>query len=82
MTFEQLQELFSLEGINKSPAIFDETKLKWLNGLYIKELPFEKFVEMATPYFEKSKAAGKYDYAKLAKLLQGRVEALTEIPEK
>ena len=82
MTFEQLKELFSLEGINKSPAIFDETKLKWLNGLYIKDLSEEEFLRIATPYFDKSKVNGKYDYAKLAKLVHGRVETLTEIAEK
>jgi len=82
MTFEQLQELFSLEGINKSPAIFDETKMKWLNGLYIKELSPEEFLAIATPYFDNSKVSGKYDYQKLAKLVHGRVEILTEIAEK
>ena len=82
MTFAELQELFSLEGINKSPAIFDEAKMKWLNGLYIKELSEEEFLKMATPYFDNSKIAGKYDYEKVAKLVHGRVEILTEIAEK
>ncbi|MBR5250621.1 MAG: glutamate--tRNA ligase [Clostridia bacterium] len=82
MSFEELKSLFSLEGINKSPAIFDEAKMKWLNGLYIKELSEDDFLKMATPYFENSKVKGKYDYRKLAKLVQGRVEILTEIAEK
>lgn len=82
MSFEQLKQLFGLEGINRSPAIFDETKLKWLNGLYIKELPAEEFLRIATPYLDKSKVAGKYDYAKICPLIQSRVEALTEIPQK
>ncbi len=82
MSFEEMQQLFSIEGINRSPAIFDEIKLKWLNGLYIKEMDADKFLQLATPYLDKSKAAGKYDYTKLAKLIQGRVEALTEIADK
>ena len=42
----------------------------------------EKFVEVAKPYFDKSKIAGKYDYSALAKLLIPRVEILSEIPDK
>lgn len=82
LSFYELKELFSIEGINKSPAIFDEQKLKWLNGLYIKEMTPDEFRAAASPYLDKSKVAGKYDYAKLCALIQGRVEALTEIPEK
>lgn len=82
LSFEELKELFSIEGINKSPAIFDEQKLKWLNGLYIKELTPDEFLAAATPYLDESKVAGKYDYKKLCALIQGRVDALTEIPDK
>lgn len=82
LSFEELKELFSIEGINKSPAIFDEQKLKWLNGLYIKELTPDEFLAAATPYLDESKVAGRYDYKKLCALIQGRVDALTEIPDK
>lgn len=82
LDFDELTQLFSIEGINKSPAIFDEQKLRWLNGLYVKELSSEEFLRLATPYLDKSKVAGKYDYAALCDLIQGRVEALTDIPEK
>ena len=63
-------------------AIFDEQKLKWLNGLYIKELTPDEFLAAATPYLDESKVAGRYDYKKLCALIQGRVDALTEIPDK
>lgn len=82
MSFEEIKEHFSIEGLNKSPSIFDIVKLKWLNSLYIKEIPFEKFVEIATPYLDKSKVSGKFDYAKICKLIQGRIETLNEIAEK
>ncbi len=39
MTTEQLIEGFSLERVSKSPAIFDEQKLRWMNGRYMRELP-------------------------------------------
>jgi glutamyl-tRNA synthetase len=37
-TTEQLQRLFSLEHVSKSPAVFDEQKLRWMNGRYLREL--------------------------------------------
>ncbi len=81
-TMDELIEKFSLDGLSKSSSIFDEAKMKWLNGEYIKELPFDKFMEYAYPYFEKSSIAGKYDYEKFGKLLQTRIEIFSEIDEK
>lgn len=81
-TMDELIEKFSLDGLSKSSSIFDEAKMKWLNGEYIKELPFDKFMEYATPYFENSSIAGKYDYVKFGKLLQTRIEIFSEISEK
>jgi glutamyl-tRNA synthetase len=37
-TIPQLQELFSLERVSKNPAVFDEQKLRWINGRYVREL--------------------------------------------
>ena len=34
----ELQERFSLERVSKSPAVFDEQKLRWMNGRYVREL--------------------------------------------
>jgi glutamyl-tRNA synthetase len=39
---EELQQRFSLERVSKSPAVFDEKKLRWMNGHYIRELPVEE----------------------------------------
>ena len=38
-TTEQLQQLFTLERVSKSPAVFDEQKLRWINGRYVREMP-------------------------------------------
>jgi glutamyl-tRNA synthetase len=40
-TVEQLQELFTLERVSKNPAVFDEQKLRWVNGRYLRELPLD-----------------------------------------
>ncbi len=82
MTLPEMVKLFSLDGISKSPSIFDEVKLRWLNGEYIRELTEEDFYNHALPYLEKSAVYGKFDLRKVAKLLHGRVEVLGEIPEK
>ncbi len=36
---QELQEKFSLERITKSAAVFDKTKLSWMNGQYLRALP-------------------------------------------
>jgi glutamyl-tRNA synthetase len=38
---DELQDLFTLERVSKSAAVFDEQKLRWMNGTYLRELPIE-----------------------------------------
>jgi glutamyl-tRNA synthetase len=45
LTEAELVALFSLEGIQKKPAVFDTTKLEWMNGQYLSRLPVEELVE-------------------------------------
>jgi glutamyl-tRNA synthetase len=44
-TVQQLQELFSLERVSKAPAVFDEQKLRWVNGRYVRELSVDELTE-------------------------------------
>ena len=39
---KEMVQLFSLEGIQKKPAVFDTTKLEWMNGQYLSALPVEE----------------------------------------
>ena len=82
MSLAELTQNFSLEGIGKSPAIFDETKMKWLNGEYIKEMTAEEFKKKAYEFLKMSKAYGKYDEDKLLALAKGRVQIFSEIADK
>ncbi|MGN0818899.1 MAG: glutamate--tRNA ligase [Christensenellaceae bacterium] len=82
MTIDEMIEKFSLEGVSKSPSIFDETKLKWLNGEYLKAMDDDEFFTVAQPFFEKSKVFGRFDVKKIGRLLKTRIEILSEIPEK
>jgi len=82
MSLTELVENFSLDGIGKSPAIFDETKMKWLSGEYIKAMSDEEYKNYALPFLKNSKAYGKYDDDKLLAVAKGRIQIFSEIPEK
>lgn len=82
MSMAELEQKFSIEGINKSPSIFDPVKLAWLNSLYIKEMPQDEFVEYARPWLDNSPLKGKFDYNELAKLIQSRIETFNDIVPK
>ncbi len=82
MSLKELTDSFSLDGINKSPSIFDETKMKWLSGEYIKAMTAEEFKANAFEFLKQSKAYGKYDDDKLLAIAKGRVQIYSEIPAK
>lgn len=83
-SLQELVEKFDYRHINKSPAIFDDVKLKWMNGEYIKKLSVEDFHSKALPYYEKvfsKENMEKLNVIKISELLQTRVELLNEIPD-
>ena len=45
-TTHELIKLFSLERVSKNPAVFDEQKLRWMNGRYLRELPVDELQRM------------------------------------
>lgn len=51
-SLDQLAKKFKLSEIQKSPAIFDETKLQWLNGEYIRNLSLDKLTDLLLPYYK------------------------------
>ncbi len=81
-TMDELVEQFDIQGISKSPAIFDIEKLTHFNSEYIRALPTERFAELAGPYIRQSVTNTAYDAAQIAAILQQRCEKLTDIPEK
>lgn len=81
-TLEELTEAFDLRGISKSPAIFDEDKLRWMNAEYIRRMDPQQFEKAARPYMAKAIDVDRFDTALIARLIQPRTEILTEIPEK
>lgn len=78
-TLKELLDAFSVERISKSPAIFDEAKLAWLNGEYIRSKTPNEFYAIAEPYL--NYLPNSMDKRFLSGVLQPRTTVLTEIPE-
>jgi len=80
-TLKQLIETFDYKRINKSPAVFDMTKLKWMNSEYIKAMDFEEYKGYALPYV-KQVITKDLDTDKILELIKTRIEVFPDIPEK
>ena len=79
-TLEELVEAFDYHHMSKSPAVFDYTKLKWMNGEYMKAMDFDKFYEMALPYI-KEVITKDYDLKKIAEMVKTRIEVFPDIKD-
>lgn len=82
MSMQEMIDEFDVSGISHSSSIFDEAKMRWLNGEYLKAMSAEDFEKVATPWIEKAIDGKDYDVKELALLMQTRVDILSEIPEK
>lgn len=80
MSLSELVEKFDYHHMSKSPAVFDYTKLRWMNGEYIKKMDFDAFYEMAEPYIRQT-VTKDYDLKKIAKMVQSRIEIFPDISE-
>lgn len=81
-TLDELAEAFDLEGMSKSPAIFDIEKLTHFNAMYLRAMSAEDFAKVAEPYIRQAVTNPDIKPEDIAPLLQARCERLTEIPEK
>lgn len=80
-SLNEMIEEFDLDGISKSPAIFDPQKLKAINAHYVRALPAEEFAKIAVPYIRQTCKRGDIDMELLCRVLQPRAELFTDIPE-
>ena len=79
-SLEELVQAFDYHRISKSPAVFDMTKLRWMNGEYIKNMDDEAFYNKALPYL-KSALKKDYDFRKIAAMVKTRIEVFPDIPD-
>ena len=77
-SLEELVEAFDYRHISKAPSVFDYTKLKWMNGEYIKAMDFDTFYEIALPYIKET-VTRDCDPRKLAEMVKTRIEVFPDI---
>ena len=77
-SLEELVEAFDYHHLSKSPAVCDMTKLRWMNGVYMKAMDDEKFYEMALPYLKKA-ISRDLDLRKIAGMVKTRIEVFPDI---
>lgn len=78
-SLEELVEVFDYHHLSKSPAVFDFTKLKWMNGEYIKAMDFDAFYEKAEPFLKQA-ISKDLDLKKIAGMVKTRIEIFPDIP--
>ena len=79
-TLDELIKKFDYRRINKSPAVFDIVKLRWMNGEYIKAMDFDRFYEMALPYIDEV-IHKDIDKTKIANMIKTRIETFPDIKD-
>lgn len=80
-SLKELIENFDYHRISKSPAVFDMTKMKWMNGEYIKAMDETKYLERALPEIRKV-VKKDLDLTKIADMVKTRIEIFPDIDEK
>ena len=80
-TLDELKAAFTIDGVSKSPAVFDFEKLLWFNGEYIHKLTPETFTALVTPFIT-TEIPATVNKAKMLELLRTRISKLSEINER
>jgi glutamyl-tRNA synthetase len=84
---QELIKHFSLGRVSKTAAIFDKRKLDWMNGVYIRQLSSEEFIQLATPFLDRDlsplvKLPLDKDYiSHIMLLIQERAKTFAEVPQ-
>lgn len=79
-TLDELVKAFDYRKLSKSPAVFDMTKLRWMNGEYIKRMDDARFKELVMPYV-KEVITKDLDFDKMLPLVKTRIEVLPDVKE-
>ncbi|MBO5198486.1 MAG: glutamate--tRNA ligase [Lachnospiraceae bacterium] len=79
-TLEELVKEFDYHRISKSPAVFDMTKLRWMNGEYIKKMDNEQYYELVMPYLNEY-VTRDCDKKLIADLVKTRIEVFPDIKD-
>jgi len=86
MSVEQIIENFSIERVSKTAAVFNISKLDWMNALYIRSLSIDEYVDRSLPFVEKGlprdikRPIDSGYLRRIAPLVQERTRLLSEVP--
>lgn len=81
-TLDELIAEFDIGRLSKSPAVFDVPKLKWLNGLYIRELPPDELFRLVAPYLADARMPfAPVQREVMAEAIQANLVVLSDAPE-
>jgi glutamyl-tRNA synthetase len=72
LSTDELIERFTLERVSRNPARFDETKLRWLDGVYIRALPVEELAKRLEAF------TGREDLEEAARISQEKIQTLAD----
>jgi glutamyl-tRNA synthetase len=78
---EEMISLFTLEGIQKKPAVFDTTKLEWMNGQYLSLLPVETLREPVLRQLDRMGVAVSSDITPLIDSVKARSRTILHVAE-
>ena len=82
MPLQTIIDHFTIDRITKSAAIFDQDKLLWMNGVYIRELDADELARRMTPFIPRELDGDEQDYlGRIAPLVQERLKRLDESGE-
>ena len=79
-TLDELVQAFDVKHIGTSGAIFDPEKLKWVNGMWLRNMDLDSYEKLVTPYIDQV-VKGNFNRRQIAAILQQRAQTLAEIPE-
>ncbi len=84
LPIEEIIQLFSLEGINKNNARFDEKKMSFINSEHLRHLPIDEFINLAKPILTAAKLIDENidtDYLNsVLKICQEKVRSIDDLP--
>ena len=81
MSRDELVERFTLERVGASPAVFDFTKLDWLNGVYLRALPPHEYADRLVAYLREQGYEWDGELVRsVAPLVQEKIATLGEFP--
>jgi glutamyl-tRNA synthetase len=81
-TVDELIEKFNLNRVGRSGARFDERRLLWVNGDFIRKLPLEELYKRSDNYWPEEASGSDETYRKqVLGLVQERLKFLAELPE-